>query len=75
MVDVAVEGRGRRSWWLRAAAVAVMTTSRLAARIRRSESDGSLLVLARGSSCRHSRQRGVASTYGVFDMPAIRPTS
>src|SRR6185295_7884524 len=35
------------------------------------DSDGSLSVLARCRSRLHSRQRGVASTYLVFDMPAI----
>jgi hypothetical protein len=28
-----------------------------------------LLVLVCCASCRHSRQRGVAGTYLVFDMP------
>jgi hypothetical protein len=34
-----------------------------------------LFVLVRGRSCRHSRQRGVAGTYLVFDMPAICASS
>ena len=39
---------------------------------------GSRRVVARGLvlwSCRHSRQRGVASTYAVFDTPTIRAGS
>ncbi len=36
-----------------------------------SGSGGSLFVLVRCRSCRQSRQRGVASAYAVFDMPAI----
>ena len=45
------------------------------ARLRRgaceSGSAGSLLVPVCCGSCRHSRQRGVARAYAVFDMPAI----
>jgi hypothetical protein len=32
-------------------------------------------VLVRGRSCLQSRQRGVAGTYPVFDMPTICPGS
>ena len=36
-----------------------------------SESHGSLFVPVPGMACLHSRQRGVASTYPVFDMTTI----
>ena len=36
-----------------------------------SESHGSLFVPVPGKACLHSRQRGVASTYPVFDMTTI----
>ena len=40
-----------------------------------SEPDGSLFVLACRRSCLQSRQRGVASTYVVFDMPTTCASS
>jgi hypothetical protein len=39
------------------------------------DADGSLFVLVRGRSSGHSRQRGVASTYLVFDMPTTCASS
>ena len=40
-------------------------------RFQRIRSGGALFVLVGRRSCRHSRQRGVASTYAVFDTPTI----
>ena len=62
-------GVGACRWWARAAAMAAMTPSRPATGSRKS--GRSLFLLVFCGSCRQSGQRGVASTYAVFDTPTI----
>ena len=75
MGDAAVEDEDAGNWEPRAVAIAAMTASRPATRILRIRVRGPLFVLDCCGSRPQSRQRGVASTFLVFDMPTTYASS